>query len=238
MALILCHSPKGGVGTSFIAAQLAIALAGKGHDVTAVDFTYQDALKLFFGLLPTQPLMEMGQATSQSMVVSGVELLSAHSLSRDPHFREILARPGHSPFESDKLFIADVAAGDRETKELLLPHAMLHICTLLPRPGSLAALTKVQPGTPTIELPRTVFVLNQLDDTHRLSRHSHVFIRELFGDKLIGTVRRDEGVNEAAAMFEPTAKFAPASAALTDLKTLALAVEARCGLVQADGDQP
>lgn len=238
MPLILCHSPKGGVGTSFIAAQLAIRLAHQGHDVAAVDFTYQDALKLFFGLLPTQTLMEMGEATNDSMVVSGVELLSAYNLSRDPQFREILMRPGQSPFDGDKLFIADVAAGDRETKELLLPHAMLHICTLLPRPGSLAALTKVQPRTPAVDLPRTVFVLNQLDDTHRLSRHSHVFIRELFGEKLVGTVRRDEGVNEAAAMFEPIAKFAPASAALTDLSKLAVAIEARCGLVQAEGDQP
>lgn len=238
MPLILCHSPKGGVGTSFIAAQLAIRLAHQGHDVAAVDFTYQDALKLFFGLLPTQTLMEMGEATNDSMVVSGVELLSAYNLSRDPQFREILMRPGRSPFDGDKLFIADVAAGDRETKELLLPHAMLHICTLLPRPGSLAALTKVQPGTPAVDLPRTVFVLNQLDDTHRLSRHSHVFIRELFGEKLVGTVRRDEGVNEAAAMFEPIAKFAPASVALTDLSKLAVAIEARCGLVQAQGDQP
>ena len=101
-----------------------------------------------------------------------------------------------------------------------------------------AALTKVQPGTPAVDFPRTVFVLNQLDDTHRLSRHSHVFIRELFGEKLVGTVRRDEGVNEAAAMFEPIAKFAPASAALTDLSKLAVAIEARCGLVQAEGDQP
>ena len=56
MPLILCHSPKGGVGTSFIAAQLAIHLAQRGHDVSALDFTYQDSLKLYFGLTPAQGL--------------------------------------------------------------------------------------------------------------------------------------------------------------------------------------
>lgn len=230
MPLLLCHSPKGGVGTSFIAAQLAILLAGRGHEVTALDFTYQDALKLHFGLLPAQPLPNMADHVGEATVVSGVELLSAHDLGRDQAFRNRLGGEGASPFAGERLYIADVAAGDRELKELLLAHALLHICPLHPRPGSLALLPKIQPGTPTIALPKTVFVLNHLDDTHRLSRHSHIFLRELVGDRLIGTVRRDESVNEAAAMFEPIARFAPASVALTDLARLAVAVEQRCGL--------
>ncbi len=230
MPLILCHSPKGGVGTTFIAAHIAMLLAARGHEVTALDFTYQDSLKLFFGLLPAQPLPDMTDQLADAIVVSGVELLSAYQHGRRPAFREQLSRPGALPFGGEKVLIADVAAGDRDMKELLLPHASLHICTLHPRPGSLAALPKVQPGTPTIELPRTVFVLNHLDDTYRLSRHSHVFLHELVGDKLIGTVRRDEAVNEAAALFEPLARFAPASVALADLHKLAVTVEQRCGL--------
>ena len=228
MPLILCHSSKGGTGTSFIAAHLSMHLARKGHDVAAIDFTYQDTLKLFFGLLPTQALAEFHGGGS-ALAVAGVELFSAYRLSREPDFIEAL-RHGKSPFRSGKVYVADVAAGDRETKDLLLPHTDLHVCTLLPQPVSLAALSKVQAGVPTVELSSTAFILNQLDDTHRFSRHTHIFLRELVGDRLVGTVRRDEAVNEAAAMFEPISKYAPASAALADIRAVAQHIEARLGL--------
>ena len=55
-------------------------------------------------------------------------------------------------------------------------------------------------------------------------------MRELFGTMLAGTVRRDEAVNEASAMFEPLAKFAPSSVALTDLRKLVDTLEERCNL--------
>lgn len=230
MPLILCHSPKGGVGTSFIAAQIAIQLAARGHEISVLDFTWQDTLKLFFGLLPTQALPDMADMAADPIAVAGVELFSAYNLARTPSFAEALQQGDRSPFHSNRVYIADVAAGDRDTRDMLLPHALLHLCTLHPRPASLAVLPKVQPGTPTVDLPRTLFVLNHIDDTHRLSRHSHIFMRELVGDRLAGTVRRDEAVNEAAAMFEPLARFAPASVALADLEKLAKAVEQRAGL--------
>ena len=230
MALILCQSPKGGVGTSFLAAQISMLFAQRGYEVAALDFTQQDALKLFFGLLPSQALPDMAHGAADPTAVAGVELLSAYRFSRQPGFADQMARVDQSPFRGDKLYIADVAAGDHDTKQLLLPHALLHICPLMPRPGSLAALAKVEPGTPTLELPKTVFVLNSLDDTRRFSRHSHVFMRELFGTMLAGTVRRDEAVNEASAMFEPLAKFAPSSVALTDLRKLVDTLEERCNL--------
>ena len=233
MPLILCHSPKGGVGTSFIAAQLAIHLAQRGHDVSALDFTYQDSLKLYFGLTPAQGLPELNDGSADQIAVSGVALFSAYGLRRDATFQDLLGKPDHSPFAGKKIFIADVAAGDRETKDMLLPHATLHVCPLHPRPGSLAALPKVEPGTATIDLAKTGFVLNHLDDTHRLSRHTHIFLRELFGSKLLGTIRRDEAVNEASAMFEPLARFAPASVALNDLRRLVTTVEQAAGLVEA-----
>jgi cellulose biosynthesis protein BcsQ len=234
MALIVCHSPKGGVGTTFIAAQIAMQLAQRGHEVAALDFTYQDALKLFFGVMPSQALPEMGAGSPDSTVVAGVDLMSAYKLGRDADFRSLLATPGEAPFAGDKIFIADVASDNLATKDMLLPHALMHVCTLMPQPGSLAALSKVQPGTPTMDLTKTLFVLNNLDDTVRLSRHSNVFMCELFGPMLLGTVRRDEAVNEAAAMFEPIARHTPTSVALTDLNKLVVKLEERYAL-RVDG---
>jgi len=231
MPLILVHSPKGGVGSTFVAAQLALHLARKGHQVSAIDFTFQDSLKLFFNMLPSQSLLDMVDTQSEALVVSGVSLANGHTLSRDPAFHDLLLQTDGTPFGGDRITIADVASDDRALKALLLPHAVLHICVLMPRPASLATLTKIEPGTPAVELKKTVFVLNHLDDRRRLSRDTHSFVRELFGPQLIGTIRRDEAVNEALAMFEPIEKFAPTSAVLPDLLALCGAVEERCGLV-------
>jgi chromosome partitioning protein len=234
MPLILCHSPVGGVGTTFLTARLALGLAARGHDVTAIDFTYADALKLFFGMLPAQEIPAMTDATTEGIVVDGVELLSGYAAVQSGAFDRLLARLGTSPFADDRIVIADVAAADLALKTRLMPHAALHLCVLVPQPTSLAALAKVQQGTATIDLEQTAFVLNQVDDTRKLSRHSQIFLRALFGDNLIATVRRDEAVNEALASFQPIARYAKQSVVLPDLATLTTAVEARCGLVTSE----
>jgi nitrogenase subunit NifH len=77
-------------------------------------------------------------------------------------------------------------------------------------------------------------VLNQIDDTRRLSRHSKVFLSELFGARLIATVRRDEAVNEALASFQSIVRYAPHSVVLPDLRAMAAAVERRCELIPAE----
>jgi len=230
MALILFHSPKGGVGTTFLAAQLAMHLAARGHQVTAIDFTHQDSLKLHFGMLPSQPLADMALTAGDAMVVNGVELLTGYELAQQPKFREILARDGTGLFNPDHVTIVDVASGDRPLKALLHARCDLHICPMVPLAAALATLPSVVPGTPTTALTKTAFVLNALDDSRRLSRHSHKFVRELLGKAMLCTVRRDEAVNEALAMFEPIAKFAPSSVTLPDLDRFASAVEVRLGL--------
>lgn len=233
--LILVHSPKGGVGSTFLTAQLAMHLAQRGHQVTAIDFTYQDSLKLHFGMLPSQTLAGMTYAAGDTMVVNGVELLNGHALAEEQRFLDMLGQDEPDLFDPNRITLVDVASGARTLKTRLLRHCDLHICPLLPFAASLATLPLVEPGTPTAMLDKTVFVLNQLDDTRRLSRHSHSFIRQLMGDSLLGTVRRDEAVNEALAMFEPIAKFAAASVVRIDLDRLAHAVERRLGLA-ADED--
>ena len=232
--LIVVHSPKGGVGTSFLTAALAATLVKRGRQVAAIDFTFQDSLKLYFGLLPNQPLAALSHPRGDAMVVSGVELMNGHAFSREQAFVDAMRAGDLALLDDDRITFVDVASGDRELKQFLMDHATLHICPLLPQPGSLGALAKVEPDTPTVELKKTVFVLNQLDDRRRLSRHTRRFMQELLGDKLLGTVRYDEALNEAVAMFEPLSKFAPSSVLLPDLARLADALEARLGLAAAD----
>jgi cellulose biosynthesis protein BcsQ len=50
MPLICVCSPKGGVGKTTLAANLAWALARAGSKVLALDFDVQNALRLHFGV--------------------------------------------------------------------------------------------------------------------------------------------------------------------------------------------
>lgn len=228
MTLIISHSAKGGVGTTFLAAQLALALAQRGPQVTAIDFTYQDSLKLHFGLLPRQFAPGLEASRSGPLAIAGVELVNAHAERIAPGFLATVRASGGLPVAPDRLVIADIAAGDSELFQALYPLADLHLAALLPEPASLASLTRLHGDTPIPQMQRTALVLNQLDDRRKLSRHSHRFIKELFGDQLIGTIRRDEAVQEALALFEPLSKVAPNSVAVPDIAALADAVLARC----------
>jgi chromosome partitioning protein len=225
MSLILMRSPTGGAGTTFLTARLAIMLAARGHDVAAVDCTEQDSLKLFFGLAPNQALGELGASDARGDAVAGVQIFTAPRTA-DGHLDTdaLLDRA-----ESTAVHLLDLGSCGRGMRDRLLPHAALELSPLVPSPIALAALTKVDADRPLLSLASTAFVLNRLDDRMRLSRDIHSLVRTLLGDQLLGTVRRDEAVNEAIAAMKPLEVFAPSSVALTDLAKVAEAVERRCG---------
>ncbi|MCC2976776.1 cellulose synthase operon protein YhjQ/BcsQ [Sphingomonas sp. PL-96] len=225
MTLILLRSPKGGVGTTFLTARLAMSLADRGHQVSAVDCTAQESLKLFFGLSPSQTLeMLDGEATPDA--VAGVELFQAYPDQDAAGIAEqLLARAS-----DDRICLVDLGTAGPKLRDQLLPHATLEICPLAPSPVSLAALTKVDTSASVLSLTRTAFVLNMMDDRRRLSNDIHNLVRTLLGEQLLGTVRRDEAVMEALAAMKPLATVAPASAALADVAKLTDAVIARCDL--------
>ena len=45
-------------------------------------------------------------------------------------------------------------------------------------------------------------------------------MRELAGQRLVGRIRSDEAVPEAMAMLQPLSRYAPASAALSDVRAI------------------
>ncbi|WP_157220062.1 cellulose synthase operon protein YhjQ/BcsQ [Flavisphingomonas formosensis] len=214
MALILLHSPKGGVGTTTLAANLALMLASRGRDVVAADFSPQDSLKLHFGFRPDQTLASASRS-DEAQVVAGVRVLGCNR-------PEDLADPVAAirPWLGEgSMVIADIAAGGGETFRALLPSAALHLCALTTDAASLAVLPQLAAGRSFIAATtaqNSLFVLNQVDERRRLGRDAAKFLRRLVGDRLIGVIRRDEAVNEALAMMEPLSKFAPTSAAAAD----------------------
>src|SRR3546814_12887652 len=82
MAVVLVQSPKGGTGATFLAAQLALHLAGKGYEVNALDCTFQDSLKMHFGFMPEQAVPEWGAAGGEPLVAFGVSVMQGPGQSR------------------------------------------------------------------------------------------------------------------------------------------------------------
>jgi len=227
MPFILCHSPKGGAGTSFVAAHLALALAEAGHAVTAVDMTRQDSLKLYFGMTPIQAIPDFDAPEDDAHVVAGVSLRQGYRVAHTDAFALSLAR-GEVPLTGERYIIADVSADDVGLRALLLPHAALVVMPVVPTAIGLAALTQAQPGTPLVEQDYTGFVINRLDETRRFGRNAHTFLRELLGGKLLGAIHEDEAVNEATARGQLLPAHTAASAAMKDIRNLAVAVAAVC----------
>lgn len=212
--------------------------AANGFKTVAIDFTYQGSLKLFFALLPDQDLVRLDDGGSDEIVVSGVELFDGYELSRKAAFRELLADKAESPFPQDKIVVADVASGDMELKQLLLAHCDIHVCAITPSPVAVASLAKTDQDTPLTELRNTVLVLNMLDDTRTLSRHSHVFVRSTFEHLLGGTVRYDENVAVATASFEHLASMFPNCAVLSDIRKFSDILVQKCGLADRLASEP
>lgn len=215
MALILVHCPKGGVGSTTVTANLALMLASRGRDVVAIDFSRQDSLKLHFGFRPDQTLAAPSRRDDEAQVVSGVRLLG-HSRPEDHADPVAVVRPW---LGEGSVVIADIAAGDADVFQALLPLATLHLCVLTTDAAAMAVLPQLAQGRPLTATgggQNSLYLLNQVDERRRLGRDSAKFLQRLVGERLIGSVRRDEAVNEALAMMEPIAKFAPTSAATAD----------------------
>ena len=215
--ILLFQSPKGGVGTSTVAANIALGLAERGVFVTAIDLTGQGALALCLGDV-SGAIDRSGEIDGgAAVVIAGVRMVSP---GEDRSAAEIVAAI-ESHDSDDGVVIVDIASGDRQVLDLLLPAAALRLCVLTPDPATLAALPLVYRDAQATRDDRTFFLLNRVDDRLRLGRDIAAMLRGLLGDRLFGTVRRDEAVGEAFAMMETLASFAPASAALGDFRAIA-----------------
>lgn len=218
MSIILVHSPKGGVGTTTVAANLALSFARRGADVGAIDLTGQDSLALHFGSRPDVAGNANVRTDDEVAVIAGVHLLSVGRRRLSDSDAGLVVARAH---RSDALLIVDIAAGDYDTLDELLPHALVHIGVMTPDPAALALLPLMLDRAHS---QATRFVINQVDDRFRLRRDAAGFLRSIFDEALIGTIRRDEAVNEALAMIEPLPVHQPASSAVADIDALAVTI--------------
>ena len=213
MTILAFHSPKGGAGNTLVTAGIARRSATRGQTITAYDMTQQDSLKLFFGLLPDQKPV---RTDGEPMVVRGVRLVGniTTQRERDVAIEQIKTTP------ADELALVDIASADWEGWEQIHRFADLSICVVEPNPIGLASLTRLGEQIPVTEREDIAIVLNKLDDRRKLSRHCHRFMKQLFDNQFLGSIRRDEAANEAIARFESLAEYAPNSVIISDIDAL------------------
>ena len=73
MPLICVCSPKGGVGKTTLAANLAYSLARTGSKVLALDFDVQNALRLHFGVPLNDDMVFFDDENVVHRIVTGEE---------------------------------------------------------------------------------------------------------------------------------------------------------------------
>ena len=252
MPLIGFTSPKGGVGKTTLAANVAALLAARGHEVLALDLDPQNALQIHLG----RPLRDedgfmaglgsgAGWRESLRRTPYGVSLLPhgaeeprrvlgiSHLLMERPEtladpVREMLADP-------DRIIILDSAPGPSPAMSALLPMLDLCVMVLLADGGSASLISQVSSGhclgrgtLAARALERSLLVLNQVDLGSPLSEAVLGCAQAALGGRLAGVVARDNAVSEALADRRLPVEV-PGSRAADDLALLAEALLARLG---------
>ncbi len=246
MPLICFASPKGGVGKTTLAANVADALARMGHRVVALDLDPQNSLRLHFGvglldprgytasiaqhpdwrsaLQPTPHgagLLSYGPTDFRSSLQFAGQLTSDPTLLTDP-LRDMLAEP-------DRIVLADTMPGPSAQLSAALGLTDLLVTVLLADALSVSLITSIENGRAydsgrvggRPQEARMGFVLNQVDPRTRLGGSIAAAVARHLGPRLLGTVYRDENVAEAVAAQKPVAEYAPASRAAADIAVLA-----------------
>lgn len=248
MPLIIFASPKGGVGKTTLAANLADMLAQSGRPVLLLDLDPQNAARLHFGLPLAEPggfMAALARRPDWRQMIwrmpNGLMLLphgamplrasleQALMLEQDPGLlhqplREMLADPNLT-------VIADLPPGPSQVLALTAPLAAVIVTVLRSEAISAAMLGEVESGrflghgtVTALFANRLHFVLNGVAMQSRLSRTAAEAVAQHLGPRLLGAVSQDESLAEALAQMRPLREVAPASAAARDLQHIAQAL--------------
>ena len=223
MPVIAIASPKGGVGKTTLTAYLAAHIAAQGWKTVALDLDPQNALRLHLGLSIREEagvMAELSERTDWQAALRdtpfGVQLLpfgnadpvdaldGYAAIMEDPGLlarpvREIAQRP-------DTVLLLDTPPGPNPATAALLPLIDLTVLVLLADGGSAAMIPRIAEnsfmGRSAIArraAERAVVVLNQFDADAPLADAVLEMAERCLGERLLGTIRRDDAIAEALA---------------------------------------
>ncbi|HBQ1635655.1 TPA: cellulose synthase operon protein YhjQ [Klebsiella pneumoniae] len=256
MPLICVCSPKGGVGKTTLAANLAYSLARTGSKVLALDFDVQNALRLHFGVPLNDERGYVAKALelhdwSQCVLSAGSNIFVLpygevseaqrqafdEQLTHNDHFLQrglsaLLNYPG-------LITIADMPPGPSPALKALTGLADLHIIPLLADTASMSTLAHVEKqrltGAALNYKHGHYFVINQSDSRRQVSRDVTSLMEEKLGERLLGVIHRDESVVEANASQKSILDFNASSAAAFDIEIMAKKISSLLGIHIGDG---
>ncbi|MFU9137617.1 cellulose biosynthesis protein BcsQ [Erwinia tasmaniensis] len=257
MPLVCVCSPKGGVGKTTLAANLAYTLARAGSKVLAIDFDVQNALRLHFGVPLSDGRGFVAKSADasdwgQSILTTGGNIFVLpygevteeqritfeNNLTHDANF---LTRGLHSVLNYPGLVIvADFPPGPGPALKAMSALADLHLVVLLADTASLSLLPQIENdkmiGGALNHRAGHYFVLNQSDSRRNISRDVTAFMQQRLGDKLLGVVNRDESVAEANASQQSVFEFSPVSSAAFDIEIISKRIAALLNITVGDGE--
>jgi cellulose synthase operon protein YhjQ len=243
MPIVCFASPKGGVGKTTLAANVASRFAQTGQRTLALDLDPQNALRLHFGIPADDGAGFASKLTqgadwraARRRTRSGVELLpfgqcdlpAAIALSTDlTRTPTLLTEPiRQMRIGGDAWLVVDTPPGPSAQLSAVLPLVDLLITVLLVDAASISQIPAVENGDSYgvafthDRRQRVMFVLNQFDPRTRLGASIRDGAARHLGHRLLGVIYRDENVGEAAAAQQMVAEYMPASKAAHDLAEL------------------
>jgi cellulose synthase operon protein YhjQ len=259
MALICFASPKGGVGKTTLAANVASGLSRAGQKVIALDLDPQNTLRLHFGVALSDRngfthrlLQQLDWRASLYPTASGVALL-AYGVTDMPGAMTIAATVTHSPAllhspvrdilaNPDVCLVVDTPPGPSPMLAALLPITDLLLTVLQVDATSVSLIPAIESGIvygvagvkgASARYADQGFILNQFDPRTRLGGGIAEAISRHLGPRLLGTVYRDEHVAEAVAAQKVLADYAPTAKATQDIGQLTHAILLRLAQAQS-----
>jgi cellulose synthase operon protein YhjQ len=249
MPVVCFASPKGGVGKTTLAANVAGRIAQTGQRTLALDLDPQNALRLHFGIPLadlagyTSQLSRQDWRSSQRRTAAGVALLPFGGCDLDSAV-SLLAEIGRTPdllrepirqmrLGGDAWLVVDTPPGPSPQLTALLPLVDLLVTVLLVDAASVSQIPAVESGASfgaefARDRPdRIAFVLNQFDPRTRLGSSIRDGVVRHLGNRLVGVVYRDESIAEAAAAQKLVAEYLSASKGAHDIATVSRAIMAR-----------
>lgn len=223
MPVIAIASPKGGVGKTTLTAYVAAHIAAQGWKVVALDLDPQNALRLHLGLSIHEEagvMATLSDTTDWQAAMRdtpfGVQVLpfgNADPVDALDGYAAIMEDPGliAGPVRQiaqrpDTVVLLDTPPGPNPATAALLPVIDLTVLVLLADAGSAAMIPRIAEGSfmgrsaaARRAAERAVVVLNQFDPDAPLADAVLDMAERRLGERLLGTIRRDEAVAEALA---------------------------------------